>query len=79
MEKFYSVDEIAAVLNVPKSWIYRHTKETGPGAIPRLRVGKYLRFRPNEVMAWIERQNDYRLEFFQSLGDYQVGDISDQD
>ena len=58
MEQFLTLDEMAETLKVPKSWIYSRTRETGPGAIPRIRVGKYLRFRLNEVMDWIEEKQD---------------------
>ncbi len=51
-----SVEELAALLKVPKSWVYSKTRETGPGAIPRLQVGKYLRFRLEDVLAWLENR-----------------------
>ena len=51
-----TVEELAERLQVPKSWIYGQTRQTNSGAIPRIRVGKYLRFRLEDVMAWLERQ-----------------------
>ncbi len=56
-ESFLSVDELAESLKVPKSWVYSRTRETGPGSIPRLMVGKYCRFRFPDVLAWLETQN----------------------
>ena len=55
---FLTIDEMAEVLKVPKSWLYPRTRETGLGCIPRVKVGKYLRFRFDDVMAWIEKQNE---------------------
>jgi excisionase family DNA binding protein len=52
-----SVDELSERLNVPKSWIYARTRETGPKSIPRTRLGKYVRFDWEKVKEWIERQN----------------------
>ncbi|MBW2132006.1 MAG: helix-turn-helix domain-containing protein [Deltaproteobacteria bacterium] len=52
-----TVEQLAETLNVPKSWVYARTMETGPNAIPRLKLGKYVRFRPADVMDWLERQN----------------------
>ena len=52
-----NVDELAESLNVPKSWVYSRTRETGPDAIPRIRVGKYLRFVLDDVFRWLEKQN----------------------
>ena len=49
-------ETLADKLKVKKSWVYAQTRETGPGAIPRLRVGKYLRFSEAEVLAWLKRK-----------------------
>ena len=53
---FLTIDEMAEKLKVPKSWLYSRTRESGPGSIPMLKVGKYIRFRLNEVMAWFEKK-----------------------
>ena len=55
-----TLEEMAARLRVNQSWLYRQTKRHGPGSIPRLKVGKYLRFNEAEVMAWITDQNDQK-------------------
>ena len=52
---FLTVDELAKALKVPKSWVYSRTRETGPGTMPRMKVGKYLRFRLDEVLDWIQQ------------------------
>ena len=50
--------EMAGKLKVPVSWLYSRTRDKGDGAIPRLKVGKYLRFSESDVMEWLmERQN----------------------
>jgi len=41
-----TVDEIAAYLNVKKSWVY---EQVGKRTIPFKRIGKYLRFRLSDV------------------------------
>ena len=56
-EPLIGVKEQARQLGVKKSWIYARTRETGPDAMPRLKLGKYLRFDPKQVMAWVKRQN----------------------
>jgi len=58
MEELLTVAEIAARLKVHKSWIYVRTRITGPGSIPRLRVGRYLRFDEAEVMAWLKGRQE---------------------
>ena len=53
-----TLNELAGKLKVKPSWVYGYSRQTGPGAIPRIKVGKYLRFRLNEVMNWIEEKQD---------------------
>jgi len=48
-----TIDEMAARLKVKRSWLYRKTMLKGPGTIPRIRLGKYLRFSPADVFRWI--------------------------
>lgn len=50
------IDEMATILRVPKSWLYGQTRRRGPGAIPVLHVGKYLRFDAEAVIAWLEEK-----------------------
>ena len=51
-----TVDELAARWRVKKCWLYQRTKETGEGSIPRVKMGKYLRFEPEAVDAWLRKQ-----------------------
>jgi excisionase family DNA binding protein len=54
-----TVTELAKRLKVPVSWVYSRTRIKGPGNIPRVQVGKYVRFNPDAVDKWIEdQQND---------------------
>lgn len=55
-KELFTIDEMAAHLKVKKSWLYFRSMQTGEGAIPRVRIGKYLRFNPSEVMTWIDKQ-----------------------
>jgi excisionase family DNA binding protein len=57
---FLTIDEMADTLKVPKSWLYSRTRETGPGTIPRIKVGKYIRFRLDEVLDWVEKNQGER-------------------
>ena len=51
-----TLEEMAARLRVQQSWLYRQTKRHGPGSIPRMKIGKYLRFSETEVMVWIKEK-----------------------
>jgi excisionase family DNA binding protein len=59
------VTELAETLDVPTSWIYARTRETGPGAMLRIRVGKYVRFRIDDVMAWLKKENDNNCQIIE--------------
>jgi excisionase family DNA binding protein len=50
-EKLRTADEIAAMVSVPVSWVREHTRS---GAIPHLALGKYKRYREDDVLAWLE-------------------------
>ena len=51
-----TIQEMADRLKVKKSFLYFRTMQTGANAIPRVKIGKYLRFSPGAVMEWIEAQ-----------------------
>jgi excisionase family DNA binding protein len=50
-----TVDEIAAALRVSPSWVYERVRKRGRDKIPHLKIGKYLRFRLNEVRVWVDQ------------------------
>jgi excisionase family DNA binding protein len=50
-----TVDEIAAALRVSPSWVYERVRKRGRDKMPHLKIGKYLRFRLNEVRIWIDQ------------------------
>lgn len=49
--RLYTVSEIAELLSVPVSWVYSHVAS---GDLPHVKVGRYVRFYPRVVMAWLE-------------------------
>ena len=53
-EELIGVTEAARLLGVPKSWVYSAAEA---GRIPSFKLGpKYRRFRPGELLAWLEKQ-----------------------
>ncbi|WP_431907270.1 helix-turn-helix transcriptional regulator [Amycolatopsis thermoflava] len=53
-QKLLSIEDLADYLGVPKGTLYQwRTKGYGP---PGRRVGKYVRYRPEDVDAWVEQQ-----------------------
>ncbi len=55
-EELLTVDDIAAMLKVPKSWVYERTRRRGKDRLPFLKLGKYVRFEEGAVKAYLERQ-----------------------
>src|SRR5262245_35793962 len=48
-EKLWTVAEVAAHLQVSKSWVYQAARKL---AIPSVKVGASVRFRPTQIFAW---------------------------
>ena len=46
-----TADEVAAILRVPRSWIYSHLSE-----LPVIRLGRYVRFKRSEVERFLENR-----------------------
>jgi len=55
MNKLITVNQLAEILRVPPSWIYQRTR-LGPEAIPFVKVGKYVRFDPEEVIEFFKKK-----------------------
>ncbi|ACU35245.1 MULTISPECIES: helix-turn-helix domain-containing protein [Actinosynnema] len=52
MSKLWSVQDVADFLGVPVNTLYQwRTRNYGP---PGKRIGKYVRFDPEQVRAWFE-------------------------
>jgi excisionase family DNA binding protein len=49
-----TVHEVAELLRVPVSWVYGRMRKRSPERLPAYRLGKYWRFREDEVLRWVE-------------------------
>ena len=45
-------DQLCQLLQISKATLYRWTMQTGPDAIPRLKMGRHLRFIYADVINW---------------------------
>ena len=52
--RYLNIEQVAEILGVPKSFIYRRTARGHDDPIPHYRLGGHLRFRLDDVEAWIE-------------------------
>lgn len=55
IDRLLTVAEVAALLNVPRKWVYRRVALGPPAGLPHVKVGKYLRFLETDLHNYIER------------------------
>ena len=53
-ESLLTVHEVAKILKVPVSWVYERTRRRGTERLPHMKIGKYLRFRKEDVLGWLD-------------------------
>lgn len=59
LHELLTVEEVAALLKVTKSWVYEHTRSRitpRSERLPHVKIGKYVRFDPRAVRAFLERK-----------------------
>ena len=59
LHELLTVDEVAALLKVSRSWVYEHTRSrrtTRSERLPHLKVGKYVRFEARAVRAFLDKK-----------------------
>lgn len=49
-ERLLTAGEVAALLQVTRSWVYEQTRRN---RMPHVRLGRYVRYRRSAVEAWI--------------------------
>lgn len=52
-ERLWTVEQVAKILSVSSAWVYDHADRKQP-RIRSVRLGKAIRFRPEDVRAFIE-------------------------
>ena len=57
VEEMVDVKRLEELPRVPRSWWYSHAER---GNVPHYRIGKYLRFRPQEIEAWLQSEREQR-------------------
>lgn len=49
--------DVAAILNVPEGWVRDHANGKRNPVLPSFKVGRYVRFRRDEIERWLASQN----------------------
>ena len=60
IDDLLTVEDVARLLRVPRSWVYEHTRSRGTSRadrLPRIKLGKYIRFDPRDVRAFLARRS----------------------
>lgn len=52
--RFLTVHEVADLLQVPVSWVYGRMRGRSTDKLPAYRIGKYWRFREEEIVTWMQ-------------------------
>lgn len=50
-DRLLTADDVAELLNVPVGWVREHSRS---GAIPKIQLGRYVRYERAAVQAWLE-------------------------
>jgi excisionase family DNA binding protein len=53
-DQLLTVREVAELLQVPVSWVYGRVRKRSGEQLPGYRLGKYWRFREDEVLTWVQ-------------------------
>ncbi len=59
LQELLTVEEVAALLKVSKSWVYEHTRSRGvprSERLPYVKVGKYVRFDARQVREFLVKR-----------------------
>lgn len=54
--RLLTVEEVADLLHVPVSWVYGRMRKRSQERLPAYRLGKYWRFREDEIHSWVKSQ-----------------------
>ena len=56
-EDILTPEELAVRLKVRKSWVYEQTRSRNRNPLPRLNMGRYLRFDWTRVVEWLTQES----------------------
>jgi len=58
-----TVRDVAELLQVPVSWVYKHAGPQCSNPLPYMKLGKYLRFRSTDIMAFLRSTSANSVRF----------------
>ena len=60
LQELLTVDDVAALLKVSKSWVYEHTRSKRfprTETLPHVKIGKYVRFNAQQIREFLSRRS----------------------
>ena len=59
LDELLTVDDVAALLKVSRSWVYEHTRRRVPhmDRLPFVKIGKYVRFQSRAVGDFLAKRS----------------------
>jgi predicted DNA-binding transcriptional regulator AlpA len=60
LHELLTVEDVATLLKVSRSWVYEHTRSRGAARterLPYIKIGKYKRFDPRSVREFLLRRS----------------------
>jgi excisionase family DNA binding protein len=60
LDRLLTVDDVAALLQVGRSWVYEHTRSRGTARterLPFIKIGKYKRFDRQSIHEFLRRRS----------------------
>jgi excisionase family DNA binding protein len=61
LHELLTVEDVAALLKVSRSWVYEHTRSRGTARterLPHIKIGKYKRFDPQAIREFLLRRSN---------------------
>ncbi|MDP2210231.1 MAG: helix-turn-helix domain-containing protein [Candidatus Aquicultor sp.] len=55
--ELWTIEQLCALLNTSKDWVYRRTMKDAPDPIPHIKLGHVLRFVPGDIYAWLRSKS----------------------
>ena len=52
-DELLTVEDVAALLRVPQSWVYERTRRRGADRLPFIKLGKYVRFEEHSLRQYL--------------------------
>lgn len=57
VEHLLTIQDLARMLKLPVSWVREHVRAGARDRIPGFKLGKYWRFRREDIFAWLNQRS----------------------